>query len=193
MEVNRLAKIVALNRKHLTVTLGVILICLMSIAVVNLWQDNHAPVNKTVIPEVKMLSVSVDPSGPTKDVTYGSVTLKGSQIIPAKVFDLIVMLQNTTSQKMTNIPVEMEISLLGNDKQKVTQMANVPSLDPGGAAKVIFHQVHALGDAQGINPTAGLHQVTIEVKPNHAGGVNQDTEASFRFNVDSSIKVPTTK
>ncbi|CAA7601856.1 Hypothetical protein DEACI_2526 [Acididesulfobacillus acetoxydans] len=183
-----MAKIVALNRKHLTLLLGVVLVFLVGMAAVKLWQKNDAPVAKTVAPEVKMVSVGVDPAGPTKDVTYGSVTLKGSQIIPAKVFDLTVTLQNVTDRKMTNVPVEMEMNLLGNDRQKVKQMANVPSLDPGGTVKVIFHQIHALGDAMGVNPTAGLHEITIEVKANPAGGVNEDTEAHFQFNVDSTVK-----
>ncbi|MHB1651974.1 MAG: hypothetical protein ACYCVD_05770 [Desulfitobacteriaceae bacterium] len=185
-----MAKIIALNRKHWTMGLSVVLMCLIGIAALTLWRNNHATVNKTVIPEVKMLSLSVEPAGPTKDVTYGSVTLKGSQIIPAKVFDLIVTVQNTTAQKMTNVPIELEVSLMADDKQKVTKMGNLAALEPGGTAKVIFHQIKALGDAQGKNPTAGLHQMTVRIKQNPAGSVNQATAASFRFNVDSTVKVP---
>lgn len=185
-----MAKIIAVNRKNLTVTLGVVLLCLIGIAGLSFWKNNPAAVNKSLIPEVKMLSLNVDPAGPTKDVTYGSVTLKGSQIIPAKTFDLTVTLQNTTAQKMTNIPIELEVSLVGDEAQKVTKMGNIAALDPGGTAKVIFHQVKALGDAQGKNPTAGLHQITVRIKSNPAGGVNQSTAANFRFNVDSTVKVP---
>lgn len=188
-----MAKIIALNRKYLTITLSVVLVCLIGIAALTLWKNNHATVNKNVIPEVKMLSLSVDPAGPTKDVTYGSVTLKGSQIIPAKTFDLTVTVQNTTAQKMTNVPVELEITLMSDDKQKVTKMGNLATLDAGGTAKVIFHQIKAMGDALGKNPTAGLHQITVRVKPNPAGGVNQATAATFRFNVDSTVKVPAAK
>ncbi|OLN33585.1 hypothetical protein DSOL_0295 [Desulfosporosinus metallidurans] len=34
--------------------------------------------------------------------------------------------------------------------------------------------------------------MTLRIKPNPEGGVEQATEASFRFNVDSTVKAPTT-
>ena len=188
-----MAKVIALSRRHLTISLSVVLVLLIGIATLSLWRNHHATVNKNVIPEVKMLSLSVNPTRPVKDVAYGSVTLKGNQIIPAKVFDVTVNVQNTTAQKMTNVPVELEVTLVGDDKQKVTKLANLATLDPGGTAKVTFGQLKALGDAQGKNPAAGLHQIKVRVKPNPAGGVNQTTEANFRFNVDSSVKVPAQK
>lgn len=192
MEVNILAKIIALSRRNLSITLGVVLVMLIAVASFSLW-THHEAVNKVVIPEIKMLSLSINPQGPIKDVTYGSVTLKGSQIIPSKSFEVIVNVQNTTAQKMMNIPVELEVTLVGDEKQKITKLANLSTLDPGGTAKVTFGTLKALGDAQGKNPSAGLHQLKVRVKPNPAGGVNQTTEANFRFNVDSTVKVPVTK
>ncbi len=188
-----LAKVIALNRRHLTIIVSVVLVLLIGVATLSLWHNHYASVNKNVIPEVKMLSLSINPAGPAKDVTYGSVTLKGSQIIPAKVFDVMVNVQNTTAQKMTNIPVELELTLVGNDLQKVTKLANLTTINPGETAKVTFGAVKAFGDAQGKNPAAGLHQIKVRVKPNPAGGVNQATEANFRFNVDSTVKVPAAK
>jgi len=188
-----LAKIIALNRRYLSITLSVILVLLIGIATLSLWRNHHAAVNKNVIPEIKMLSLNVNPAGPTKDVTYGSVTLKGSQIIPAKTFEVTVNLQNTTNEKMTNVPVELEVTLVGDEQQKVTKLANISTLEPGASVKVPFGPIKAFGDAQGKNPAAGLHQLVVRVKPNPAGGVDQQTEAKFRFNVDSSIKIPASK
>lgn len=188
-----MAKIIAVNRRHLTITLSVVLVLLIGVASLSLWRNYHATVNKNLIPEIKMLSLSINPAGPNKDVTYGSVTLKGSQIIPSKTFEVMVNLQNSTAQKMMNVPVELEVTLVGDDKQKVTKMANITTLEPGATVKVPFGTIKAFGDAEGKNPAAGLHQIVVRVKPNPAGGVNQTTEARFRFNVDSSVKVPAAK
>lgn len=137
-----------------------------------------------------MLGLAVEPASFTQDLTYGSVTMKGAQVISAKTFDFIVTVQNTTAQTMSNIPVELEVSLIGDDSQKISKLGNLPSLEPGATARVAFRQVKALGDAQGKSATAGQHKITLRVKPNAAGGVNQATEATFYFNVDTTVKPP---
>lgn len=186
-----MAKIIAINRRYLTLTLSVLLICFLGIAGVTLWKTANASTTKTnMVPEVKMLGLVVEPVSLTQDLTYGSVTLKGSQVITSKVFDLIVTVQNTTGQTMTNIPVELEVSLVGDETQKINKLGNLPSLDPGATARVAFRQVKALGDAQGKSATAGQHKITLRVKPNAAGGINQATEATFYFNVDTTVKAP---
>lgn len=186
-----MARIIAVNRKYFTLTLSMLLVCFLGIAGVTLWKTAHASATKTnLVPEVKMLGLSVEPSSFTQDLTYGSVTLKGSQVINSKNFDLIVTVQNTTGQKMTNIPVELEVTLVGDDSKKVSKLGNLPALDPGATARVAFRQVKALGDAQGKSATAGQHKITLRVKPNAAGGVNQPTDATFFFNVDTSVKAP---
>lgn len=184
-----MTKIVAIDRKYLTLTLSALLICFLGIAGVTLWKTADASTTKTnMVPEVKMLSLAVEPASLTQDLTYGSVTLKGSQVITSKTFDFIVTVQNTTGQTMSNIPVELEVSLVGDDNQKVSKLGNLPSLDPGATARVAFRQVKALGDAQGKSATTGQHKITLRVKPNAAGGVNQATEATFYFNVDTTVK-----
>lgn len=186
-----MARIIAINRKYFTLSLSVLLICFLGIAGVTIWKTAHATATKTnLVPEVKMLGLAVEPASFTQDLTYGSVTLKGSQIIAHKSFDLIVTVQNTTGQKMSNIPVELEVSLVGDDSKKVSKLGNLPSLDPGATARVAFRQVKALGDAQGKSATAGQHKITLRVKPNAAGGVNQATDATFYFNVDTTVKTP---
>lgn len=188
-----MAKIIAVNRKYFTLTLSVLLVCLIGIAGVTLWKTAHTSATKTnLVPEVKMLGLAVEPSSFTKDLTYGSVNLKGSQVIASKSFDLIATVQNTTGQKMTNIPVELEVSLIGDESKKVSKLGNLPSLESGATARVAFRQVRALGDALGKSATAGQHKITLRVKPNAAGGVNQATEANFFFNVDTTVKAPTT-
>ncbi|HVJ48607.1 hypothetical protein [Desulfitobacterium sp.] len=186
-----MARIIAINRKYFTLTLSVLLICFLGIAGVTLWKTANASATKTdMVPEVKMLGLAVEPASFTRDLTYGSVTLKGSQVISSKNFDLIVTVQNTTGQKMSNIPIELEASLIGDDSKKVSKLGNLPSLDPGATARVAFRQVNALGDAQGKSATTGQHKITLRVKPNAAGGVNQATEATFYFNVDTTVKSP---
>ena len=189
-----MTKIIAVNRKYLTVTFGILFICLIGLGAISLWSNHKVSViGSNIVPEIKMLSLTVEPTSLTKDLTYGSVTLKGMQVITAKTFDLIATVQNTTDQKMTNIPVELQISLVGDDKQKISKMGNLPTLEPGATARVAFRQVKALGDAQGKSPTAGQHLILLRVKANPAGGVNQTTEAPFRFNIDTTIKEPVKK
>lgn len=185
-----MAKIIAINRKYFTLTLSVLLVCLIGIAGVTLWKTTHASTKANVVPEVKMLGLAVEPGSFTKDLTYGAVTLKSSQIINSKGFDLIATVQNTTGDKMTNIPVELEVVLVGDDAKKVSKIGNLPSLDPGATARVAFRQVKALGDAAGKSATAGQHKITLRVKANAEGGINQSTEATFFFNVDSTVKTP---
>lgn len=185
-----MAKIIAINRKYFTLTLSVLLVCLIGIAGVTLWKTTHASTKVNVVPEVKMLGLAVEPGSFTKDLTYGAVTLKSSQIINSKGFDLIATVQNTTGQKMTNIPVELEVTLVGDDTKKVSKIGNLPSLDPGATARVAFRQVKALGDAAGKSATAGQHKITLRVKANAEGGISQATEATFFFNVDSTVKTP---
>lgn len=189
-----MTKIIAVNRKYLKVTFGILFFCLIGLGAISLWSNQKVSVSgSNVVPEIKMLNLTVEPTSLTKDLTYGSVTLKGMQVITAKTFDLIATVQNTTDQKMTNIPVELQISLVGDDKKKISKMGNLPTLEPGATARVAFRQVKALGDAEGKSPTAGQHLILLRVKANPAGGVNQTTEATFRFNVDSTIKEPVKK
>ncbi len=185
-----MAKIIAINRKYFNLTLSVLLVCLIGIAGVTLWKTAHASTKANIVPEVKMLGLAVEPVSFTKDLTYGTVTLKSSQVINSKSFDLIATVQNTTGEKMMNIPVELEITLVGDDTKKVSKIGNLPSLDPGATARVAFRQIKALGDAAGKSATAGQHKITLRVKPNAAGGISQATEATFFFNVDSTVKAP---
>jgi hypothetical protein len=187
--VDHLIKIIAVNRKYLTVTIAILFVCLLGLGAINLWTHNQVTVSTNKIaPEIKMLGLTVEPTSLTKDLTYGSVTLKGMQVITARTFDLITTVQNTTDQKMTNIPVELQISLIEDSKQKISKIGNVPTLEPGATARVAFRQVKALGDAEGKSATAGQHLVVLRVKANPAGGVNQTSEAEFRFNIDTTIK-----
>ena len=172
---------------------SVLVICLMGFLGLSFWQNSDASVSKTNgVPEIKMLGVTVEPSSVVKDLTYGSITLKGSQVITTKTFDLIVTVQNTSAKKMTNIPVELQVTLVGDNTKKVTSPGSLPSLDSGATARVAFRQIKVLGDALGKSSTDGQHLITLKINPNPEGGVEQATEASFRFNVDTTVKVPTT-
>ena len=186
-----MAKIIAVNRKYLTLVFSVVLVGLLGFAGVALWRTAQASASKaTVTPEVKMLGVTIEPASFVKDLTYGSVTVKGAHVIASKTFDLIATVQNTTGEKLTNVPVELEISLVGDDKQKISKMGNLQSLDPGAAARIAFRNIKVLGDAEGKNAAQGLHQIILRVKPNPAGGTTQTTQATFRFTVDSTVKPP---
>ena len=188
-----MAKIIAINRKHFVMVASVVVICLIGFAGLSFWQNKNASVSKVnVVPEIKMLSITVEPASIVKDLTYGSVTLKGAQVITTKTFDLVATVQNTTAKKMTNIPVELQITLVGDDTKKITSPGILPSLEPGATARVAFRQIKILGDALGKSATAGQHLMTLSIKPNPEGGVEQATEASFRFTVDTTVKLPAT-
>lgn len=188
-----MAKIVTIERKYIAMVVSVFVICLIGFAGFSLWQNNPASVSKDMgIPEIKMLGVTVEPASVVKDLTYGSVTLKGAQVIATKTFDLIVTVQNMTAKTMTNIPVELQVNLIGDDTKKVISPGSLQSLEPGATARVIFRQIKALGDASGKSATDGQHLITLRIKTNPEGGVEQATEASFRFNVDTTVKVPST-
>lgn len=188
-----MTKIIAINRKYFVMFLSVLVICIIGVGGLAFWQNTHASTAKIeTLPELKMLGVTVEPASFVKDLSYGSVTLKGAQVIPAKTFDIILTVQNTTERKMSNIPVELQVSLAGNDMKKVTSTGNVAVLEPGATARVAFRQINALGDASGKSATAGQHIMALRIKPNPVGGVEQATEASFRFIVDSSVKSPAT-
>ena len=188
-----MTKIIAINRKYFVMVASVFVICLIGFAGLTLWHNTQASVSKmNAIPEIKMLGVTVEPASIVKDLTYGSVTLKAAQVITTKTFDLVVTVQNTTAKKMTNVPVELQVSIIGDDTKKVTAPGALQSLEPGQTARIAFKQIKVLGDASGKSATAGQHLMTLRIKPNPEGGVEQATEASFRFNVDSTVKVPAT-
>lgn len=186
-----MSRVITVNRKYLAFTLSILLIIVVGLTVLSFENEQDASATKTeVVPEVKMLGITVDPAPITKDLAYGSITLKGAQVISVKTFDLIATVQNTTAREIFNVPVELEVTQLNeNDAaKKLSKMANIPSLKPGDTARVVFRQVKALGDAGGQDATAGQHLLTIRVKSNPEGGINQTTEASFRFNVDTTVK-----
>lgn len=188
-----MAKIVTIERKYIAMVVSVFVICLIGFAGFSLWQNNPASASKDMgTPEIKMLGVTVEPASVVKDLTYGSVTLKGAQVIATKTFDLIVTVQNMTAKTMTNIPVELQVNLIGDDTKKVISPGSLQSLEPGATARVIFRQIKALGDASGKSAIDGQHLITLRIKTNPEGGVEQATEASFRFNVDTTVKVPST-
>lgn len=191
LEVFCLARIIAINRKYLVLVASVLVICLVGFAGFSLRQDRRTSVTKiNTNTEIKMLGITIEPASTVRDLTYGSISLKGVQVISTKTFDLIATVQNITAKKMVNIPVELEVTLIGDETKKVTAPGTIKSLEPGETARVAFRQIKALGDALGKSATAGQHLITLRIKPNPEGGVEQASEASFRFNVDSTVKVP---
>lgn len=187
-----MAKIITINRKYLFMVVTAVVICLFGYGGFSFWQKANASVSTVnAVPEIKMLSVSVEPTSLVQDLTYGSATLKEAQVITSKTFDLIVTVQNTTAKKMTNVPVELQITLVGDDSKKISKPGTLESLDPGATARVAFRQINALGDALGKSAIAGQHLMTFSIKPNPEGGIEQATEANFRFTVDTTVKAPT--
>jgi len=187
------AKIIAINRKYFVMFASIVIVCLIGYAGLSFWENTKASVsNVDDVPEIKMLSITVQPASIVKDLTYGSVTLKGAQVITTKTFDLVATVQNTTARKMANIPVQLQVTLVGDNTKKVTAPGILDVLEPGATARVTFRQIKILGDALGKNATAGQHLMTLSIKPNPEGGVEQATEASFRFTVDTTVKVPAT-
>lgn len=188
-----MTKIVAINRKYFVMVASVVVICLIGFGGLSFWKNTNARVSKVnVAPEIKMLSITVEPASIVKDLTYGSVTLKGAQVITTKTFDLVATVQNTTAKKMTNVPVELQVTLVGDDTKKITSPGTLPSLEPGETKRVAFRQIKILGDALGKSATAGQHLMTLSIKANPVGCVEHPYEASFRFTVDTTVKLPAT-
>lgn len=188
-----MTKLITIDRKYIVMVASVFVICLLGFAGFSLWEKKDASVSKNNgIPEIKMLGVTVEPASTVKDLTYGNVNLKGVQVISTKTFDLIATVQNMTAKTMTNVPVELQVTLIGDDTKKVTSPGSLPSLEPGVTKNIAFRQIKVLGDALGKSATDGQHLITIRINPNPEGGVEQATEASFRFNVDTTVKVPAT-
>lgn len=188
-----MAKIITVNRKYLVMVASAFVICMIGFAGVSFWQNTKASVTKVnTMPEIKMLGVTVEPASIVKDLQYGSVSLKGAQVITTKSFDLVATVQNTTAKKMVNVPIELQVTLVGDDTKKVTSLGNLSSLEPGATARIAFRQIKALGDALGKSATVGQHLMTLRIKPNPEGNVEQATEACFPFNVDSTVKAPIT-
>jgi len=187
-----MAKIITIDRKYIVMVVGVFVLCLIGFAGFSLGENKEASVSNNGTPEIKMIGVTVEPASIVQDLTYGSVSLKGSQVITTKTFDLIVTVQNMTAKQMTNVPVELQVSLIGDETKKVISPGSLKTLDPGATTRVAFRQIKSLGDALGKSATDGQHLITFKINPNPEGGVEQATEASFRFNVDSTVKAPTT-
>lgn len=165
-----MAKIITINRKYIAMVASVFVICLIGYAGFSLWENKNEDVAKNMAaPEIKMIGVTVEPASIVKDLTYGSVTLKGAQVISTKTFDLIVTVQNMTAKKMTNVPVELQVSLIGNDSKKVTSPGSLETLEPGATARIAFRQINVLGDALGKSATDGQHLITLRVNPNPEG------------------------
>lgn len=188
-----MAKIITINRKYIVMVVIVFVLCLIGFAGFSLGENKEASVTKNNgTPEIKMIGVTVEPASIVKDLTYGSVSLKGSQVILTKTFDLIVTVQNMTAKQMTDVPVELQVSLIGDETKKVISPGSLKTLAPGDTTRVAFRKIKALGDALGKSATDGQHLITFKINPNPEGGVEQATEATFRFNVDSTVKAPTT-
>lgn len=184
-----MTKIIALNRKYIAIVVCVIMVCAVGLAGQSVLQARQMSVSKlSPAPEIQMLGVTVEPASVLKDLTYGNLTIKGAHVIRSKTFDLIVTVQNTTAKKLTNIPVELQVSLVGDDTKKVTSPGTLPSLEPGATARIAFRQIKALGDALGKDAAAGQHLMTVRINANPAGGLDQATVASFRFLVDTTVK-----
>ncbi|MDR3270627.1 MAG: hypothetical protein LBT32_03815 [Peptococcaceae bacterium] len=183
-----MARFILINRRYVQWLAGVVAVLAVAYTVTGLHQRSISAQHSSGTPELQMLSITLDPASQTRDMIYGDVTLKGVQIIPAQTFNLTATLQNDSAQKMTDIPIELTVSLVGNETQKTTKSGMLKSIDPGATARVTFHGIKAFGDALGKDAATGQHQIVLRVQANPSGGVHQSTEASYRFLVDSTIK-----
>ncbi|MDR3289377.1 MAG: hypothetical protein LBT22_08115 [Peptococcaceae bacterium] len=183
-----MARFIMVERKYVKVVLGVMLAVMVMYTAAGARQKTTSASQNGAVPEVQMVNVVLDPASITRDMTYGDVTLKGMKVIPAKTFDVTVTLENTTSQKITDVPLELAISLVGDETQKVIKSGSLQAIEPGAVARVTFHGVKAFGDALGKDAIAGQHHLVLRVNANPQGGVKQATAANYRFLVDSSVK-----
>ena len=145
------------------------------------------PVIENIEPEIKFVSVEYEPQIIVKNVKYGEEEYKGLKIMPNTSFKVSALVQNVTEKTMSNIQVSLTLISLKDKSQQLSKQGVIPTLEPGATAKISFENISALGDAKGESATAGQHELILAIKANPEGGVTQNTEARFNFNVDSSF------
>jgi len=183
-----MAKFITVKRKYLLYSLlGAVFIFACFLGVNLLGKTDTDPVIGKTEPDIKFVSVEFDPQIKIKNVKYGEEEYKGLKIMPSTNFKVSALVQNVTEKTMNNIQISLTLISLKDKNQQLSKQGTVPTLEPGATAKISFENINALGDAKGESATAGQHELILAIKANPEGGVTQNTEARFNFNVDSSF------
>ncbi|MDA8442085.1 MAG: hypothetical protein M0Z55_06880 [Peptococcaceae bacterium] len=172
--------------------LGIVgLVLVLALASWATWQVSMHTVNKAAfsqndIPEISINSIALSPKTVTRDLTYEGIPFLAQQLFQGKDFTATVSLQNNSDKTVQNIPVEVTLYLEGQNPVKRTGMLR--EITPGSVVNLNFGRFSVLGDANGNNANAGLHQLQVRILANPQGGVNLGNERSMLFFVDSKVK-----
>lgn len=185
-----MAKILIIRRRYLFTGLLIVLVAIIGLIGANLTGSSEVSTTQATQadPEIKIISIDFDPQIVIRDLSYGGEVFKGVQTLSESNFKVSAIIQNTTENTMTNIPVVLTIMSLEDKSKNVTKEGNIPILEPGATAKIAYENITALGNAEGKSATAGQHEMVLSIKSNPQGAVTQSTEARVIFNVDSATK-----
>ncbi|NLP44821.1 MAG: hypothetical protein GX351_09370 [Peptococcaceae bacterium] len=183
-----MAKFITVKRKYLLYSfLGLVIIFASFLGVNFFGKAETDPVVENIEPYIKFVSVEFDPQIAVKNVKYGDEEYKGLKILPSTNFKVSALVQNVTEKTMNNIQISLTLISLKDRNQQLNKQGIIPTLEPGATAKISFENINALGDAKGESATNGQHELVLAIKANPDGGIDQNTEAKFTFNVDSSF------
>ncbi|UWG98873.1 hypothetical protein LPY66_08835 [Dehalobacter sp. DCM] len=185
-----MAKLIIIRKRVLVAGILIVLVAALGLIGTNLLRDSEVSTTPTsqVDPEIKIINIDFEPQIVIRDLSYDGEVFKGVQTLNKTDFKISAIIQNTTENTMTNIPVIMTITSLDDKSKTVTKEGSIPILEPGATAKIAYENIKALGNAQGESATAGQHEMVLTIKSNPQGAVTQSTEARVIFNVDSSVK-----
>ena len=181
-------KVLVIERR----TLGVVCLAvgLAIVGIIAWWlqggEIDQAAFSQRTVPEVSIVSITLEPKTISKDLQYEGVTYPACELLKAQTFTAVVNFKNTGTKELREVPVEVVLSM--ESKNSVTKNGVIESLAPGDVATLTFGKFPVLGDAKGKKAEAGLHQLDVRVLPNPAGGVELSNERSLLFFVDSRAK-----
>ncbi|MCL1853121.1 MAG: hypothetical protein FWF88_08835 [Peptococcaceae bacterium] len=182
-----MAKFITLERRHFwygivaaAVLVGVIIIS------TSLTNQNQVLESSAGAPsaELKIVSVDFEPKTLERDLVYGASKIEKAKVINKDAFKIAAVVQNVTDKKMTNIPVTMTLTLLGNPESQQIKQGNIPSLEPGASARITFENLKALGDAAGTSGLLGQHEIVMTFAAGEEG-LTVATETKVNFFVDT--------
>lgn len=190
MEVFIVAKFITLERRHFWygIVAAAVLIGMVIISTSLMNRDQALQSNADVpSAELKIVSIEFEPKTLERDLVYGANKIEDAKVINKSAFKVAAVVQNVTDKEMTNIPVTMTLTLIGNPESQQIKQGNIPSLKPGESARITFENLKALGDAAGEQGTLGQHEIVMNFAVSDEG-LSVATETKVGFIVDTTQK-----
>ena len=183
-----MAKFVTLERKHFWYGIVAAALLIGMVIISSALSNQVVESSSSVTADLKIVSVDFEPKTMERDLVYGTNKLDHAKVLNEASYKVSAVVQNVTDKKMTNIPVTLTVSLLGDTENQQIKQGNIPSLEPGASARVTFENLKALGDAAGMQAVLGQHELVMHFGANEEGGLNTPTETKVDFLVDTKQK-----